>query len=122
MERVSELLKEVIGEILMELKDPRIGFVTILNVKVSPDLRHAKVSISSFEKDQERSQLIEALNNASGFIKKEVVARGVKLRHIPEFRFVYDDSIEYSSQILSLINKATAEDKRLAEKSLADEQ
>lgn len=112
VERISELLKEVLAEILRDMKDPRIGLVSILDVKVSPDIRHAKVSVSTFGKE-DSDKLIHALNGAKGFIRREVIARGVTLRHIPEFQFVYDDSIEYSTKISKLINQATEADRVL---------
>ena len=114
LERVAELLKEVIGEIITELKDPRIGFISILGVKVSPDLRHARVSVSSFAEGSDRKTVIDGLNSAKGFIKREITAKGVNLRSIPELTFVYDDTIEYSTHIMDLINKAKADDERLA--------
>lgn len=116
LERVAELLKEVIGEIITELKDPRIGFVSIIDAKVSPDLRHAKIFISSFGKDSEKKSVLNGLNSAKGFIKREITARGVNLRCLPELTFVYDDSIEYSAHITNLINKAKEDDEKLAEK------
>jgi len=116
LERVAELLKEVLSEIIQDLKDPRIGFISILEVKVSPDLRHARVSISLFGEDSDKKAALEVLNNAKGFIKKEVTQRGVSLRRMPDFVFIYDDSIEYSAHITELINKAKADDERLVKK------
>ncbi len=120
LERVSGLLKEVLGEIITDLKDPRIGFVSILDVKVSPDLRHARVCVSSFGADADRKSTIDGLTSAKGFIKREITARGVSLRHIPDLNFVYDDSIEYSTQIMDLINKANESDRKLAKNHESD--
>jgi ribosome-binding factor A len=106
LERVQELLKEVISEVLLEIKDPRMGFATITGVIISPDLRHARVFISTMGTDEEREHTMQALNNARGFVRREISGK-IRLRHIPDVSFVHDGSIERGVKIIKLINEVT---------------
>src|SRR6056297_755404 len=101
--RVGELLKEEISQIVLrEMKDPRIGFVSVTDVEVSGDLRHAKVFISVYGSDKEKEETLEGLQQAQGFVRK-LVGERVKIHHIPEIIFRYDDSIENGVHISKLI-------------------
>jgi len=101
--RVGELLKEEISQIVLrEMKDPRIGFVSITDVEVSGDLRHAKVFISVYGDDKEKEETLEGLQQAQGYVRK-LVGERVKIHHIPEIIFRYDDSIENGVHISKLI-------------------
>jgi len=75
------------------LKDPRIGFVSIMGVRMSSDLRYANVYVSLFGSDKEKRASMAALKNATGWIRREVGGR-VRLHHTPEIRFFEDDSLE----------------------------
>ena len=86
-----------------EIKDIRIGFVTITDVKITNDLSYAKVYVTVLN-DEERDTTIKALNNASKFIEMELSKR-VDIRKMPELKFVYDESIEYSNNIESIIER-----------------
>lgn len=98
-DRVSDLLKEEIAQMLLkEIKDPRIGFVTITDVKVSDDLRLAKVFFSMVGGDKEFAQTNKGLNSASSYIKKKLGKR-LKMRYIPDILFKLDTSFEYGSHI-----------------------
>lgn len=98
-ERVSQMLKEEISAIIQtELKDPRIGFVTITQVEITPDLRYAKVFYSILGSTKEEKKTKEALESSLGFIKRELAAR-MNLRFMPEMIFKQDRSAEYSIQI-----------------------
>src|SRR6056297_355537 len=91
--RLEELLKEEISQIIMrEVKDPRIGFVSLTDVEVSGDLRHAKVFVSVYGSDEEKEETMEGLKQATGFIRK-LIGERIKIYHIPEIIFRYDDSI-----------------------------
>ncbi|MDQ7825037.1 MAG: 30S ribosome-binding factor RbfA [Candidatus Eremiobacteraeota bacterium] len=109
LERVAELIKEVTSDIIRELKDPRVGFASITQVKVSPDLGHAKIYVSILGDEKSKKETIEGLTNAKGFIRREL-SKQISLRHIPEIAFVADDSIEEGVRVLNLINKVTAQD------------
>ena len=101
--RVGELLKEEISHIILrEMKDPRIGFVSITDVEVSGDLRHAKVFISVYGTDKEKEETLNGLQQAQGFVRK-LVGERVKIHHTPEIIFRYDDSIENGVHISEII-------------------
>lgn len=109
--RVEELLKEEISEILLkEVKDPRIGFVSLTDVEVSGDLRHAKIFVSVYGTDQEKEETMQGLKQATGFIRKLVGDR-IKIYHTPEIIFRYDDSIEHGVYISNLIKEVRKEEK-----------
>lgn len=98
-DRVSDLLKEEIaGMLLREIKDPRIGFVTITDVEVTDDLRSARVFFSIIGSNSELEETTRGLNSASGFIKKKLGKR-LKMRYIPDIIFKFDSSLEYGSRI-----------------------
>ncbi|MGM0499384.1 MAG: 30S ribosome-binding factor RbfA [Bacillota bacterium] len=101
--RVGELLKEEISQIVLrEMKDPRIGFVSITDVEVSGDLRHAKVFISVYGTDKEKEETLAGLQQAQGYVRK-LVGERVKIHHTPEIIFRYDDSIENGVHISEII-------------------
>ncbi len=102
--RVGELLKEEISHIILrEMKDPRIGFVSVTDVEVSGDLRHAKVFISVYGTETEKEETMQGLKKARGYIRKLVGDR-IKIHHTPELLFRYDDSIEHGVHISEIIN------------------
>jgi ribosome-binding factor A len=102
-EKVADLIREEISQILLrELKDPRIGFVTITKVAVSDDLRVAKVYYSIFGGEQEKEESYEGLESAKGYIKREL-GRRVRLKYMPEVSFIFDDSLEYGEHIEELL-------------------
>ncbi|MDQ6772554.1 MAG: 30S ribosome-binding factor RbfA [Candidatus Dormibacteraeota bacterium] len=82
-----------------DLKDPRIGFVSITGVRMSPDLRLARVRISVLGGESERAQTLTGLSSARGVIRRELGRRLENLRYSPELRFELDPSIEYSVHI-----------------------
>ena len=98
IERIaSEMIKQLSYILATEIKDDDIKFVTVTDCKVSNDLSFAKVYVTVFDVNKIQST-IKALNNASGFIRKELASR-IDIRHIPELTFVYDESIEYGKKI-----------------------
>lgn len=113
LEKVGHLIRELVSEVIRELKDPRIGFAGINEVKISPDLRHAKIYISVFGSDKEKNDTLEGLNSAKGYIKRKI-APELSLRQIPDLSFALDESIENGVRISHLIDKAREEDKKLA--------
>ncbi len=110
--RLAELLKEEISDIILrEVKDPRIGFVSLTDVEVSGDLRHAKVFVSVIGSDKERQDTMAGLEQATGFIRK-LVGERITVYHTPEIIFRYDDSIEHGIHITQLIEEVRAEEKK----------
>jgi ribosome-binding factor A len=94
MERLNESVKELLSELLLgRIKDPRIGFVTITSVKISPDLLTAKVYYSVMGGEGEKLESKKGLESARNYMRK-TVSRELKLHHAPEFRFIYDDSLD----------------------------
>lgn len=110
-ERVSELIREEISELIKrEVNDPRLGgFISVTEVVVSSDLRHAKVFVSIMGSEEEKRQVEKGLAAASGFIRKGLGQR-LALRYTPELIFQRDESIERGSRLLQLINEVTAQD------------
>ena len=103
--RVAELLREVISEIITtQLKDPAVGMVTITRVKLSDDLKNARVYFSAFGNEQQRQNTIAGLQRAADFIRAEAAHR-VNLRHAPSLQFVYDDTLDYVENIENLLKK-----------------
>lgn len=116
-QRVAELIqKEISALIQFELKDPRIGFVTVTGVDVSPDLQHAKVHYTVMGEEKQRQETETGLNKALGYLRREIGKR-LKLRLVPELSFHYDTSIEHGSHIESLLNQIHAESKQDSEDS-----
>lgn len=106
----KELQKEISSILANDIKDPRIGsLVSITDVELSKDLEMAKVYVSSFGDRNEREDIIEGLENASGFIKRELGIR-LKLRNIPDLRFLIDDSIERGIYMDKLISDVIRQD------------
>jgi len=94
LKRVGELIREEIAALLMKgVKDPRIGFVSVLTVRVSSDLRYANVYVSLYGKESERKSSLIALKNSAGWIRREL-GRNVRLRFTPELRFFEDDTLD----------------------------
>ena len=109
--RVSELLKEELGELLeRKVSDPRLGLVTITRVETSPDLRHSRVYVSSLGNAEEREKALTALTKATGFLRRELAAR-LSLRYIPELTFLLDNSLLYSQRVQELLDQIEAETK-----------
>jgi ribosome-binding factor A len=103
-ERVGEEIAHEINAMLAgELKDPRLeGMVLISEVRVQPDMKHARVFVSMQGSTQEQNDAIKALEHAAGFIKRELIER-LKLRRLPELHFALDHSQEYSERIEQLL-------------------
>jgi len=108
IERVNNLLRQEISALLQrQVKDPRLGnFVAITEVSTSPDLKYAKVFVSCIGGKGERQEILSALAGASGLFRNEL-ARRLRLRHIPELNFQWDDSIERGAHLLELIDAVT---------------
>jgi ribosome-binding factor A len=109
-DRVAEALQALVAELLLrEIKDPRIGLVTVTGVKVSPDLRHARVFFSCLGDETQRAQSLRGLNSASGFVRSQV-ARKLNLRVAPEIAFEFDPSLEQAERVSRLLKDAPPRD------------
>ena len=115
--RLAETLKEEISQLIrVELKDPRIGFVTLTSVDVAGDLAHAKVYVSVLGTEDEGKISLEVLNRAAGFIRSEIGKR-IRLRHVPAIVFVYDPSIEHGAHIAKLLKDVGVSNDEVKEES-----
>jgi len=106
LEQVAGLLQEELSHLLeREVKDPRMGFVTLTGVELSPDLRHARVYFSVLGDEEAVQQSLAALERAAGFLRHEL-SRRLTLRQVPELHFVLDRSGERAQRISDLLRQA----------------
>ncbi|HEY7545157.1 MAG TPA: 30S ribosome-binding factor RbfA [Blastocatellia bacterium] len=104
-ERLAEQIKEEVSVIISgELNDPRVGFVTVTEAKVSPDLKHAKIFVSVIGEDQHIAESMKALNHASGFIRHRL-GSVMRIKHAPELRFIHDDTERTAARIEELLSE-----------------
>jgi ribosome-binding factor A len=109
MRRVNEATREVLsGAITSELKDPRVGFVTVTAVETSADLRHARVFVSVLGNPGERRRSLQALSNARGFLQRRIGSE-LHIKNTPTLEFVYDDTAERSQRINELLSSPEEE-------------
>jgi ribosome-binding factor A len=103
MRRVDEAVREVLSDaVTQDLKDPRVGFVTVTDVKTSPDLRHARVYVSVLGTDDERAASLDGLRSAHGYLQARV-ARELRMKHTPQLDFFYDDTAERADRVERLL-------------------
>ncbi|MFZ1996786.1 MAG: 30S ribosome-binding factor RbfA [Solirubrobacteraceae bacterium] len=120
MRRVDQAMRAVLSDaIAKDLKDPRIGFVTVTGVKTSPDLRHARVYVSILGGDPARESGLEGLRSAHGFLQRRL-ADELTLKHTPSLTFAYDDSVDTGMRINRLLADHDPADHDLADHDPAD--
>jgi ribosome-binding factor A len=103
MRRVDQAMRAVLSDaIAKDLKDPRVGFVTVTGVKTSPDLRHASVYVSVLGTDPEREESMDGLRSAHGYLQRRV-ATELTLKHTPSLTFEYDVSIDTGMRISEIL-------------------
>ncbi len=108
-ERVQEALRQEISRIIQEdLKDPRLGFLTITNVELTKDLRYAKVYFSVLGDAKKKRLALKGLTSAKGYIKN-IISDRIKLRFMPELDFRIDESIEHTKEIYDILDKLKKE-------------
>ncbi|GFN31849.1 30S ribosome-binding factor RbfA [Paenibacillus xylaniclasticus] len=111
--RVSEQIKKELSQIIQtELKEPRIGFITVTGVEVSNDLSQAKVFLSVLGSEEQKEETLKAIARGTGFIRSELGKR-MRLRHTPELIFKFDSSIEYGSRIEALLEQINRGERQL---------
>ena len=111
VDRIEEQLRIELSEILsMEVQDPRVRLVTVTHVKVSPNLRHARVFVSSLGGPEERKKILQGLRSAAGYARHSLGQRLHHLRRTPELTFDYDDTIEKESRIEKLLDQIRTEE------------
>jgi ribosome-binding factor A len=106
VDRIEEQLRIELSEILeRELADPRLHFVTVTGVKVSPDLGHARVFVTTLGGAEERKKALQGLRSAASFVRRSLSKRLQHLRKVPELVFDYDESIEKGLRIEELLEQ-----------------
>ncbi len=109
-EQVAEAIKEEVGVLIQrELRDPRLGFVTVTRAEVSPDLKYAKIFYSVLGSEEVKKETFRALKRASGFLRREL-SHTLRMRYVPELQFEFDVGIEHSERIQRLLNELEEEE------------
>ena len=108
-ERVAETIRGVLAGAIREVRDPRVGFVTLTGVAISPDLKQARVFVSRLGSELERQGAVDALNHAAPFLRHALATRA-HLRFTPALRFISDAAIERGSRVEALIQEIHAEE------------
>ncbi len=105
-ERINNLIRqEISGLLQQQVNDPRLtSFISVTKVSTSRDLGHAKVFVSALGNEANKREILQGFTAASGFLRKEL-ARRLRIRHIPELSFHFDNSIERGAEILKLIEQ-----------------
>jgi ribosome-binding factor A len=112
VEKVQEFIKQEISKIIVsELKDPRIGFVTVTNVTVTRDLSHATLYVSLYGSDDQKEATWQGLQSSLGFMRTEIAKR-IRLRVAPDLTLHLDESLNYSAHIQELLLKIKEEEKK----------
>ena len=110
VEKVQELMKQEVSKMLLrDIKDPRVGFVTVTQVELTGDLREAKIYVSIMGSEQQIEDSWQGLQSALGFIRREIGKR-IRLRFTPSISFALDKSLDYSAHIQELLNKINSEE------------
>ena len=113
--RVAEQIQRDLAELIRgELKDPRVGLVTLTGVELSPDYRHAKVFFTTLGGENAVSSARKGLTHAAGFLRSGLAA-SLRLRVVPELHFTYDESVERGDRLTRLINEAIGKPTRNGE-------
>ncbi len=106
LRRIADQIQRELSEIIrLELKDPRVGMITLTDVEVSVDLAHAKVFFTLLGDEQALSQAQSGLNRAAGFLRS-ALARRINTHNVPELHFVHDSSVERGARLSQLIDDA----------------
>jgi ribosome-binding factor A len=109
MRRVNESLRQVLSEALLELKDPRIGFVTVTGVETSQDLRHATVYVSVLGSEKKRNASMTGLDAAHGVLQAKL-SQELRLKRTPLLSFEYDHAVEHGVRLSKLIDELAEPD------------
>jgi ribosome-binding factor A len=105
-ERVAEEIREEVARMIAaELKDPRIGFVTVTRVEVTPDLRLARIHVGILGSETDRAKSLEGLERSASFLRREV-GRRLRLKHTPELQFRYDTGLDATERVAQLLDES----------------
>jgi ribosome-binding factor A len=119
-QRAAEQIRRELAELIRhELKDPRVNFVSLTDVELTPDYAHAKIFFTALGGAQSVPEILEGLRRASGFLRREL-GRRIRIHTLPELHFHYDHSVEEGSRLSQLIDQTVREDE--ARSQIADDQ
>ncbi len=107
-QKVAKLAREVLGDLVHDLKDPRVGFVTIVAVRVTPDLRNMRAIVSVLGTDEEKEETMKGLASATPFLRTEI-GRQVRMKYLPQLTFELDRGAEEAARIESLFRQISEE-------------
>jgi len=114
-QRVADQIQRELGDLLVnDVKDPRVGRVTVTQVEVTPDLAHATIRFSHLAGKAQAAEAVAALQRTAGFLRSALAHR-LDLYSVPQLHFTYDDSIESGMRLSQLIDDAVAADKKLGQ-------
>jgi len=114
LQRVEEQLQRELAVLIQqEIKDPRVGMVTVSHIVVTKDFAHAKVYVTFMDEDQDIKITVDVLNKASGFLR-HALSRKILLRTVPRLRFIYDKAVARGSFLTKLIEDSVAKDQAIA--------
>ena len=109
-QQVGDEIQRILGEVIQyELKDPRVGFATVVGVEVSADLQHAKVRVSVMGDEAQRQETMEGLERAKGFMRRQIAQELRHLRQVPELHLILDTSLDYSLHIDDVLRQVARE-------------
>lgn len=110
-DRVADLIRAELSQVILRrLQDPRVRLTTVTHVDLSPDLRHARVSISVVGDEEERQASLDALRHAGGFLRRQLAQNLSRMKNIPELQFRLDRGAEYSQKISQLLENPDEHD------------
>jgi len=102
--RVDELLKQELAGLIRDMKDPRVGFTTVMDVRTSPDLRHARVYVSVLGDEEDKQETVAVLQKARGYLRARL-GRDITLKYLPELHFELDRTLEQAARIDALLDE-----------------
>ena len=109
-QRVVEQIRRELAELIrLEVKDPRVGFITLTDVEITPDYAHAKEYFTNMTGEDDVPEILQGLRRASGFLRREL-GRRIRIHTIPELHFHYDRSVEEGSRLSQLIDAVVKDD------------
>jgi ribosome-binding factor A len=103
-EKVQKVVREVLGDAIQALKDPRVGFVTVTGVRVSADLRHARVAVSVLGDEAARKESLAGLDSAKPVLRAEL-GRQIRMKYLPDLTFVLDEGADRAERIEQLLHR-----------------
>lgn len=108
-ERVQKVARQILGDAIQSLKDPRVGFVTVTSVRVSPDLRHARVLVSVLGDEDERKASLAGLDSAKPVLRAEL-GRQMRMKYLPDLVFALDEGADRAERIEELLHRIHQEE------------